>query len=106
MAGVERGGIKELLVLEQLPKPVNFSGGMWPTSIGGTFTLARILDTVPVEPDGSACFDIPAMRPVFFVVLDGGGLPVKRMHGFLSVMPGETTGCVGCHEPRLPRGLC
>ena len=54
MAGVDRGEVKKLLVLEQLPKPVNFSGGMEPLTIGGSFTLAEILGTVPVEPDGSA----------------------------------------------------
>ena len=34
MQGVERGEIKKLLLLEQLPKPVNFSGGQEPLSIG------------------------------------------------------------------------
>ena len=38
-------------------------------------------------------------------------LSVKRMQSFMTVMPGETVTCVGCHEPRtqappdLPRGL-
>ncbi len=27
-------------------------------------------------------------------------MSVQRMHSFVSVMPGETTSCVGCHEPR------
>ena len=54
MAGVRKGEVKKLLVLKQLPKPVNFSGGMEPLTIGGSFTLAEILGTVPVEPDGSA----------------------------------------------------
>ncbi|MBM3888459.1 MAG: hypothetical protein FJ388_04960 [Verrucomicrobia bacterium] len=101
MAGVKRGEIAKLLVLEQLPKPVNFSGGMWPTSDGGTFTLARILGTVPLASNGSAHFEVPAMRPVFFVALDQNDLSVKRMQSFVSVQPGETTGCVGCHESRL-----
>ncbi len=100
MAGVRPGEIKELLVLEQLPKPVNFSGGMWPITIGGTFTLSRLLGTVPVEPDGSAYMEVPAMRSLFFVALDEKGLSVKRMHSFLSVQPGENSGCVGCHERR------
>jgi hypothetical protein len=100
MEGVERGDIKKLLVLEQLPKPINFSGGMWPISIGGTFTLARILGTVPVQPDGSAYFEVPAMRSVFFVALDEKDFAVKRMQSFLTVEPGETIGCVGCHEHR------
>ncbi len=105
MAGVRRGEIRKLLVLEQLPKPINFSGGMWPTSAGGTFTLARILGTVPVEPDGSAYAELPAMRPLFFVALDKNDLSVKRMQSFLSLQPGETAGCVGCHETRLTTPL-
>lgn len=101
MEGVRRGEIQELLIFEQLPKPVSFSGGMWPITAGGTFTLARILGTVPVEPDGSAYMEVPALRPLFFVALDKKGLSVKRMHSFLAVQPGETTGCVGCHERRI-----
>ena len=101
MAGVARGEIKKLLVLEQLPKPISFSGGMWPISVGGTFTLSRVLGTVPVEPDGSADFEVPALRSLFLVALDENGLSVKRMQSFVSVQPGETTGCVGCHEQRL-----
>jgi len=100
MAGVRRGEIKKLLVLEQLPKPVNFSGGQEPLSIGGTFTLARILGTVPVEPDGSAYMELPALRSLFLVALDENDLSVKRMQSFVTLQPGETTGCVGCHEQR------
>jgi hypothetical protein len=100
MTGVEPGEIEKLLVLESLPKPVNFSGGMDAVSPGGSFTIPRILGTVPVEPDGSACFEVPALRPVFFVALDANDLSVKRMQSFVSVMPGETTGCAGCHENR------
>lgn len=101
MDGVERGSIKRLLILKQLPKPVNFSGGMEPLTIGGSFTLAELVGTVPVEPDGSAYFDVPALQSVFFVALDEQDRPVKRMHSFATVQPGETTACVGCHEPRL-----
>ncbi len=101
MEGVERGSIKRLLVMKQLPKPVNFSGGMAPLTIGGSFTLAELVGTVPVEPDGSAHFEVPALQSVFFVALDAEDRPVKRMHSFATVQPGETTSCVGCHEPRL-----
>jgi hypothetical protein len=100
MAGVRRGEVKKLLVLEQLPMPVHFSGGMESISLGGTFTLARVLGTVPVEEDGSAFFEVPAMRSVFFVALDENDLSVKRMQSFVTVQPGETSGCVGCHEQR------
>jgi len=101
MEGVQRGTIRKLLVLEILPKPVNFSGGMDLTSWLGTFTLERVLGTIPVEEDGSAYFEVPAGRPVFFVALDAQDRSVKRMQSFTNVMPGETLGCIGCHEPRL-----
>lgn len=100
MSGVKRGEITQLLVLEQLPKPVQFSGGQEPLTIGGSFTLQRVLGTVPVEPDGSALMELPAGRPLFFVALDDKGVSVKRMQSLLAVQPGEQTGCVGCHEPR------
>jgi len=100
MKGVGVGEIRELLVLESLPKPINFTGGMEPLSYGGTFTLERVLGKVPVESDGSAHFELPAMRSVFFVALDQNGRAVKRMQSFTGVMPGESLGCVGCHEYR------
>ncbi len=100
MTGVERGEIKNLLVLEQLPEPVHFSGGMEPISIGGTFTMARVLGVVPVEPDGSAYMELPALRSLFLVALDKDDLSVKRMQSFVTIQPGERTSCVGCHEQR------
>ena len=100
MTGVKAGEIKKLLVLETLPMPIHYTGGMEPISYGGTFTLERILGTVPVEPDGSAYFEVPAMRSVFFVALDENDLAVKRMQSFTSVQPGEVLSCVGCHEHR------
>ena len=100
MGTVERGSIKELLVLETLPEPIHYQGGMDQISIGGTFTLERVVGTVPVEPDGSALMELPALRSFFFVAMDHDGFPVKRMHSFTSVMPGEVTACIGCHEDR------
>ena len=109
MEGVKPGDVKKLLVLESLPKPVNFNmpghptfqiSHMEPLSIGGTFCLARVLGMVPVEPDGSAYVELPAMRSLFFVALDEHDLSIKRMQSFVTVQPGETTSCSGCHEQR------
>ena len=100
LPGVNRGDIKKLLILESLPKPVNFSGGPDLVSWLGTFTLERVLGTVPVEADGSAYFEIPADRQLFFVALDESDLSVKRMQSWCSVRPGEVLSCVGCHEHR------
>jgi hypothetical protein len=101
MQGVRPGEIKKLLVLESLPMPIHYTGGMEPISFGGTFTLERVVGTVPVEADGSAYIELPALRSFFFVALDEHDMSVKRMQSFTTVQPGETTGCVGCHEDRL-----
>jgi hypothetical protein len=100
MAGVEPGTIKKLLVLEDLPKPVSYYSLPGMISLDGTHTLRRVLGTVPVEADGSASFEAPALRALYFVALDENDLAVKRMQSYTMVMPGETQGCVGCHEPR------
>ena len=100
MKGVDKEAIKKLLVMKQLPKPVNFSGGMQPLSIGGSFTLAEIVGEVPVDADGSAAMEVPALQSLFFVALDENDIPVKRMHSFVTVQPGETLSCIGCHEQR------
>jgi mono/diheme cytochrome c family protein len=101
MMGVHPGMIKRLLVLEDLPKPANFhGGGSQPIGHGVTSTLKRILGTVPVEPDGSAYFTVPAMRSIYFALLDEEDRSVKQMRSFVTLQPGETISCVGCHEPR------
>ena len=104
MDGVKPGTVKKLMVMESLPKPINYTGGMDPLTYGGTFTLTRILGTVPVESDGSAYFRAPALKSLFFVAMDTEGRAVKRMQSFTQVMPGERQGCVGCHERRSDSG--
>lgn len=98
MEGVERGAIKNLLILENLPKPVNFSGSMDPITYGGSYTLNRVLGTVPVDLDGSVNAKVPPLRSLQLVALDENDLSVKRMLSFLTLMPGEIRTCNGCHE--------
>jgi cytochrome c553 len=86
--------------MRQLPKPINFSGGMEPLTINGSFTLAEILGTIPVADDGSAFAELPALQSIFFVALDENDIAVKRMHSFVTLQPGETAACIGCHEER------
>lgn len=101
MSGVRRGSIRKLLVLEELPKPANYhGGGSTPVGHGGTWTLKRILGTVPVEADGSAFLEAPPMRSLYFALLDQEDRSVKQMRSFVTLQPGESRGCVGCHESR------
>ncbi len=102
MAGVERGAVKKLLVMEDLPKPVNYhGGGSTPIGNGGTSTLKRILGTVPVADDGSAHFEVPPSRSLYFALLDSQDRSIKQMRSFVTLQPGERRGCVGCHESRV-----
>jgi hypothetical protein len=55
---------------------------------------------VPVEEDGSACFDVPAGRNLFFQALDEDFMEVQRMRTFVNFEPGERRSCIGCHEHR------
>jgi hypothetical protein len=101
MAGVKRGAIRRLLVLEDLPKPANFhGGGSQPIGHGVTSTLKRVLGTVPVESDGSAHFEVPALRSLYFAILDEQDRSIAQMRSFVTVQPGEAVGCVGCHDSR------
>ncbi|MDP6545628.1 MAG: hypothetical protein QGH60_16720 [Phycisphaerae bacterium] len=106
MKGVKRGDIKTLLVMEVMHMPVkpnrdwqqmvSFDGGR-----GGSFSLERVIGSVPIETDGSAHFKAPALRPIFFIAMDENNLSVKRMQSFMTVQPGESVSCVGCHEERV-----
>ena len=60
-----------------------------------------VLGTVPVEPDGSAHFRVPAGVTMFFQALDDRGVAVQTMRGAVHVQPGQTLSCVGCHEHRM-----
>ena len=101
MKGVNPGDVKKILVLEDLPKPVNVhGGGSQPVGHGVTSTLKRILGTIPVEADGSAHFRVPAMRSIYFSLLDKDDRCIKQMRSFTTVQPGENVTCIGCHEER------
>ena len=60
----------------------------------------HIWGTVPVEPDGSAHFLIPAERPVYFQALDENYDELQRMRSYIHLKPGERLSCIGCHEHR------
>jgi hypothetical protein len=60
--------------------------------------VKRIVSTVPVEPDGSVYFEVPAGQAVFFQLLDAEGRALHTMRSFTGVLPGEKRGCLGCHS--------
>jgi len=64
-------------------------------------TNARaVLGTVPVEADGSAYFEAPVGKMIYFQALDERGMAVQSMRSGTYVHPGERLSCLGCHEPK------
>lgn len=59
----------------------------------------KVLGTVPVNPDGSACFNVPARTPIQLQALDADGRAILTEKTFWYLQPGEKRSCVGCHEP-------
>jgi len=106
MDGVKRGTVKYLRVVESPEKrfwtQTNWQGGgtQAPGMAWNDFNNKRILGTVPVEADGSAYFTVPADRFVYLQLLDANGMMIQSMRSGMIVRPGETLGCVGCHESR------
>jgi len=107
MERVKPGAVKHLRVVES-PEKRFWTLPSWPgqgQEAPGMnwhdFSSKRILGTVPVEADGSAYFEVPADRFVYFQLLDENGMMIQSMRSGTIVRPGETAGCVGCHESRL-----
>ena len=61
-------------------------------------TLARVLGTVPLAPDGSFYVELPADRLVHLQVLDSDRHVVGNQLTWIYARPGETKSCAGCHE--------
>lgn len=106
MEGVARGTVKWLRVVES-PEKRQWTAPTWggqgiegPAMNWHDFANKRILGTVPVAADGSAWFTVPAERFVYFQLLDADGMMVQSMRSGTIVQPGETAGCIGCHDDR------
>ncbi|MBC8443187.1 discoidin domain-containing protein, partial [PVC group bacterium] len=91
--------IKALRIIQVLPKTTPAANR--PRIGVASMTNARaVLGTVPVESDGSAYFEAPVGKLVYFQALDERGLAVQSMRSGTYVHPGEQLTCQGCHEPK------
>ncbi len=100
LRGVPRGTVKRLRVFAY---HFNYERTGGPESVGlgrveSSWDVKRILGTVDVEADGSACFEIPANTPISLQPLDAEGAALQLMRSWLVGMPGERVSCMGCHE--------
>ena len=106
MEGIDPEDVKYLRVVESPPKR-SFTTPAWggqgaqaPAMNWHSFENKRILGTVPIEPDGSAYFEVPSNTFVYFQLLDGDGRMLQSMRSGTLIQPGETQGCYGCHDHR------
>jgi len=66
-----------------------------PGEAGGT----RSLGEMPVAADGSFLVEVPADVPLGVESLAADGRVLKTLPPWFWVRPGESRGCIGCHEP-------
>ncbi|MHC4400062.1 MAG: SUMF1/EgtB/PvdO family nonheme iron enzyme [Planctomycetota bacterium] len=97
LKGVPRGSVRKLRVYA-LHYAYPRMGGHIHIGIDGPWDARRIMGTVPVHPDGSAAFTVPANTPIAVQPLDAGGKALQVMRSWFTAMPGEVLSCVGCHE--------
>ncbi len=100
--GLPPGTAKFLRVIEMDAKTYSMGFKSWrhsgpAISVIQEDGVKRILGTVPIQPDGSVAFKVPAGRALHFQLLDERMRCVQIMRSFTGVMPGETRGCQGCH---------
>ncbi len=107
LTGVQPGQIKWLRIVEETTRVSGIPGGgrWWNqaflVSWQGAYVVKNILGVVPVHEDGSAYFEAPAGRALYFQALDEQGREIQRMRTFVQAAPGVTRSCVGCHENKM-----
>jgi hypothetical protein len=90
--------IEWLRVVQVFPCPKHVSV---PDCGAGRGSNTRMsLGVVPVEEDGSAYFEAPVGKAVYFQALDEDRLAVHSMRSNAFVHPGEQLFCIGCHEDK------
>ena len=61
-------------------------------------SVARVLGCFPLADDGSFNIEVPGDRMIQCQLLDADRYPIGTQFVWFNVRPGETKGCVGCHE--------
>jgi hypothetical protein len=109
MTDVNRGDVKFLRVMEQVPRPwgarrhygqnVDEYDQQHVVISKDTHLGLKIQHgIVTVEEDGSAHFLVPAGRNIFLQALDADCRAIQTERTYVNYMPGEVRSCTGCHE--------
>ncbi len=103
MPDVPRGSIKQLRVIETTSRVSGIPrGGRWwnqafLVSWQGSYDIKNVLGVVPVAEDGSAYFEAPPGKAIYFQALDADGKLVHSQRTFVQAAAGITRSCAGCH---------
>lgn len=110
LEGVARGTVKSIRISQRVGWPLDekigamrwIPGNAWERKMGFfAWAPVRVIGTVPVADDGSAHFKVPVDNAVYFQALDENEMEIRRMRSHVTFQPGETRGCLGCHETQL-----
>ena len=112
LKGISRGTVKKLRVvgLEYRAAGVkaNYNAGpagsatvSTPVGVDNTsWDPKTVLGEATIHEDGSAMFEVPVRRPVYFQAVDAKGEVVQTMRSWTTLQPGEKFSCMGCHEAK------
>lgn len=98
LRGIPRGTVKSLRLFTYIYSYHGVGGLLGVVGADGPWDIRRELGTVPVQPDGSAFFRVPANTPISIQPLDEQGQALALMRSWMTARPGEVLSCVGCHE--------
>lgn len=98
LEGIPPGTVKALRVFQYYFANRGQGGLLGTLGNDCGWDIKRVLGTVPVLEDGSACFKVPANTPISVQPLDAGGQALQIMRSWFTLQPGEQASCVGCHE--------
>jgi len=107
LEGVKRGEIKRIRVIEEtarisgLPPRGRWWNQAFLTSWQGSYVTKNVIGITDIHEDGSAWFEAPAGRALYFQAVDGEGRTLRSMRTFIQSVPGQTRSCIGCHENKM-----
>ncbi len=102
LTGIARGTVKKIRVvaLDYMATDIGRKHGPSTISDLAAWDVKVVQGEAPVYEDGSAAFEVPARTPVYFQAIDAQGHVVQTMRSWSTLMPGEVSRCVGCHEKK------
>jgi hypothetical protein len=110
LKGIARGEAERLRVVEiryraaSLGHNLNYGPGGGaltgsPISVANAaWDVKAIVGEAPIQPDGSAFVSVPAMKSLYYQILDHKGDVIQTMRSWDTIQPGEVKSCVGCHS--------